>query len=92
MRKKATSEAVRDRRSRATKVFCFTLKDIADAVGRSLPTIWRATASGKLNPRDIISIAEYIMAHRNKERKKMAAPKATETPETARSREAVATQ
>jgi ParB-like chromosome segregation protein Spo0J len=53
-------EAVADNRSKSTKVFSFTLKDIADAAGRSLSSVKRAMYSKKLDPRDLKSIAVYI--------------------------------
>jgi hypothetical protein len=64
--KKSMADAVKDNRDKATKVFCFTLQDIAEAIGKSVITVWRATASGKLDPRNIVSIAEYVMSYRKR--------------------------
>jgi len=52
-------DRVEQKRKCATKVFCFTLPDIAAVAGKSLYAVKRAVYSGKLDPRDLRSIVEY---------------------------------
>lgn len=52
-------DRVRQNRKSATRVFCFTLTDIAEATGRSIYAVKRAIYSGKLDPRDLKSIIEF---------------------------------
>lgn len=66
------ADRVEQKRKCATRVFCFTLADIAEVAGKSVYAVKRAIYSGKLDPRDLKSIIEY--GGKLNERSKQRAP------------------
>jgi len=66
---KSMTGQVRNKRMGAKKVFCFTAQDIADAIGRSPVTVRRAMKAGKLDPRELRSLAEFVVFNNTGEKK-----------------------
>lgn len=52
-------------RPRGPRRFAFTYQDIADAAGRSVWAVKRAVYRGKLDPRDLSSVVEWVARRRS---------------------------
>jgi hypothetical protein len=61
-------EIAEDTRQRSNRFFPFAIADIAKAVGRTALTIHRAIKAGELNPRDLVSLSEYVSRYQKRKK------------------------